>query len=129
MTRTLTLALYVGAGGFIGSILRYLTSLAAERLAGSSALPLGTIIANLSGCLIIGVVAGFAAQRGSLSPEMKLFGMVGVLGGYTTFSAFGLQTIELAMGGNPVMAGMNVAVQTFVGLAAVWGGYYIGRLL
>jgi CrcB protein len=82
---------------------------------------------NVVGCLVIGVVAGrVASGRLHLSPLMRTFLFVGVLGGFTTFSSFGLDTFTLAHGGNHASAFWNVAGDIVVGLGAVWLGFNLG---
>ena len=83
---------------------------------------------NLVGCLCIGLIAGLSENRQIFSLETRTFIVIGLLGGFTTFSAFGHETIQLARDGEAVAAAANVGVQVGVGLAAVWGGYSLSRL-
>lgn len=78
--------IYVGVGGFIGAAMRYLASLATAGW--SVVIPYGTLISNLAGCFVIGVVAGLAADTQSFSPNARLFLATGVCGGFTTMSSF-----------------------------------------
>lgn len=113
----------VGAGGFLGSIGRYLVGVGAERIPGYGSFPFGTVIANLAGCLLIGVLAGIALVRPTtLTDETRLFLIVGVLGGFTTFSAFGLDTLTLLKDESTGYALLNVGLQVGLGLVAVWVG-------
>ena len=115
--------LLVGAGGAIGSIGRYGVGLWSERIPGYGGFPFGTVIANLAGCLIIGVVAGvMLARPGALDSDARLFLVVGVLGGFTTFSAFGLDTLTLIRDQSAGAALLNVGLQVGIGLLAVWAG-------
>ena len=82
----------VGTGGFIGSVLRYLIGLGVHSLLRSATFPYGTLAANLIGCLLIGLLNGLTDERLLLSPQTRLFLMAGMLGGFTTFSAFSLVT-------------------------------------
>jgi CrcB protein len=78
---------------------------------------------NVAGCLLIGAAAAAADTRQLLSPEARLFLMVGVLGGFTTFSTFGYETLALARDGEALRAAANVITHVVLGLAAVWAGY------
>ena len=89
--------------------------------------PLATVIVNLVGCLVIGVLAGLiASNRLALGLYWREFIFVGVLGGFTTFSTFGLDTLTLAQSHSSTNAVLNVALQVIGGLLAVWAGYAIG---
>lgn len=118
--------LAVGAGGFVGAVGRYTLSLALFRLPGGGRFPYGTVAANVLGCLALGLVAGLVESRGFLSPELRLFVMVGVLGGFTTFSAFGYESIQLLRGDGAWLLVLNVAVQVVLGLTAVVVGMRLG---
>ena len=112
--------LLVGAGGFAGAVLRYAVGLLALRWL-PPAFPYGTFLVNVTGCFAIGVLAAaFDTRSAGLAP--RLFWITGVLGGYTTFSAFGLETAGLLGRGSLVAAGLNVGGQVVIGLAAVWAG-------
>ncbi len=115
-------ALLVGAGGMIGSVLRYWVGSAVQgRL--SPAFPYGTLAVNLLGCAAIGALGAWMSARETPPTELRLFVAVGILGGFTTFSAFGWETFALLREGAPQRAFANVALQLVLGLAAVWGGY------
>ncbi|MEM7479576.1 MAG: fluoride efflux transporter CrcB [Acidobacteriota bacterium] len=120
--------LWIGLGGFCGAIARWACAGWIQRLS-DSAFPWGTAVVNGVGCLVIGMVAGWAEGRQVLSPESRAFLVVGVLGSFTTFSTFGLETWELARGGGISAAAGNVGLQVTVGLAAVIAGAQIGRWL
>ncbi|MBM3546640.1 MAG: fluoride efflux transporter CrcB [Alphaproteobacteria bacterium] len=109
--------LWVGLGGAIGSIGRYWLALLFEALI-ASRFPWATVVTNITGSFVIGVVAALP-----LSPTMRQFLMVGVLGGYTTFSAFSLQTLVLAQDGEWPKAVANVLASVILCLAAVWLGH------
>jgi len=90
------------------------------------AVPWATFVVNVIGCLVIGALAGrIATERLHLSPAMRTFLFVGVLGGFTTFSSFGLDTFTLGHGGEHAAAFWNVAGQIGLGLGAVWLGFYL----
>lgn len=114
--------LLVGIGGFLGSIARYLMSGYVQQWSRSISFPYGTLAVNLLGCLIIGFLAQLADARGVFSAESRAFVFVGILGGFTTFSSFGNETMNLLRDGEALLAFANVAVHIVVGLAAVWLG-------
>jgi len=120
----LTLAL-VGFGGLIGASSRYAVGRWVNDMAGNPAFPYGTLAVNVVGCLLIGVLAGLAATRTILGVDTRAFLIVGVLGGFTTYSAFGLETVELIRRGEFFVGLSNVVLQITLGLAAVWVGLKI----
>src|SRR5688572_4708603 len=87
--------LLVGLGGFIGSIGRYKLSGLALHHTADWRFPLGTFIVNITGCFVIGLVAGWAEKQPLVSPDVRVFLFPGILGGFTTFSAFGFETFAL----------------------------------
>lgn len=91
--------------------------------------PAGTLAVNLLGCLAIGLVAALVEERGALDPAARVFLLVGVLGGFTTFSTFGYETVALVRDGNLLLAGGNVAASLAAGLAGVWAGIVVARWL
>jgi CrcB protein len=119
----MTLAFLVGAGGFLGSVARYLLSGWVQRVTQDSWFPYGTMSVNLLGCLIIGVLAGLAESRGILTPYSRAFLLVGMLGGFTTFSSFSYETASLFNGGRVLAAIANVALQVIMGIAITWLSY------
>jgi fluoride exporter len=120
--------LIVGAGGFIGSAFRYMFGGWVQRLSGSGTFPFGTLGVNIAGCLLIGVLGGLAENREVFRPATRLFLMLGVLGGFTTFSTFGYETLALLRDQEWLPAVGNIALQVFGGLAAVWAGYALSNL-
>jgi CrcB protein len=127
--------LIVGLGGFVGSALRYLLGGWVQRVAPVADFPAGTFVVNVLGCLAIGIVAGLVELRHGLGPSVRLFLLVGLLGGFTTFSSFAWETLELARSAGAGAAGAlplafaNVALQVVLGLAAAWAGLALTRLL
>jgi len=117
--------LLVGAGGFVGSALRYIVSTGVQRYLGESWLPYGTLAVNIVGCFVIGLLAGLADSRQLLSPETRLVLMVGLLGGFTTYSTFAYDSLALLKGGGIAAAAAYIVLHVIVGLAAVWLGYRI----
>ena len=117
--------LLVGIGGFIGSVARYLASGYVQQITQSADFPYGTLAVNLIGCFVIGVLAELADARGVFTTESRAFVFVGVLGGFTTFSSFSNETMNLMRDGETLPALANVTVHIVVGLGAVW----LGRLV
>jgi CrcB protein len=120
--------LLVGTGGFVGSVLRYLFSGWIFATLDKPWFPAGTMAVNLVGCLVIGFLGGFFDQRHIFDQEIRLFVFVGILGGFTTFSAFAYETAGLLRDAHPLGAWLNVGMQVFLGLVAVWAGGLISRL-
>lgn len=115
----------VGVGGAVGSIARHWVNLAlAQRLA---SMPSATFVVNVVGCCVVGALAGrLASGRLILAPAAQTFVFVGLLGGFTTFSSFGLETLRLVRGGDYTHAFWNVAGQIGLGLGGVWLGFRLG---
>ena len=112
--------LLVGCGGFVGASLRYLISLRVQQSMGPG-FPWGTFFVNISGCLLIGFLSGLFMAR-SFHPSAGLLMITGVLGGYTTFSSFGLETLNLMAGGRVGTACLYAFSSLAAGLFAVWLG-------
>lgn len=119
--------LMVASGGALGSALRYLVSGAVQGIFPAITLPVGTLAVNASGSLLIGLFAGLVEYRQMFGPGVRLLLVVGVLGGYTTFSAFSLETLSLLRSGQSFAALSNVFVQVFVGVAAAMAGLAAAR--
>jgi CrcB protein len=117
--------LLVGVGGFIGSVLRYLAGGLVQDLSKSVAFPYGTLAVNVIGCFIIGFLSYLAESRGLFTTESRAFVFVGILGGFTTFSTFGNETINLWRDGEHSLVFANIATHLILGLSAVW----LGRVL
>ena len=121
--------LAVAAGGALGSMARHGVNVLFVHLLGR-AIPYATAAVNIAGAAAIGLLAALiAAGRLQLSNEMRTFVFVGILGGFTTFSSFMFDTLTLGHGGGHTLAFWNVALQTALGLAAVWGAYRFGLSL
>ncbi|HZX79481.1 MAG TPA: fluoride efflux transporter CrcB [Lysobacter sp.] len=114
--------LLVGAGGFVGAIARHAMGGWLTTLASQPRFPVGTLAVNVLGCLLIGVFAAIAEAIPSLNGPARLLLVTGVLGGFTTFSAFGLETMLLLRRGDAALAAAYVAASLLLGLAAVWIG-------
>ena len=112
--------LLVGLGGALGSITRYLVSSWVQAASKSVSFPFGTLAVNLAGCFVIGFLAQLAEARGIFSSEARAFVFIGILGGFTTFSSFGNETMNLARGGEMWTAFANIGANVVIGLIAVW---------
>ena len=121
--------LIVGAGGFLGSAARYLVTGWATQLTQASRFPAGTAVVNITGCLLIGLLAGIAEHGHLMSASTRMFLLTGVLGGYTTYSAFAYETWFLGRSSMPWAAAGNVALQVVAGLGAVWLGAAVAARL
>jgi CrcB protein len=117
----------VAIGGALGALARHGVNHVVHARWLATRFPVGTAVVNLSGCFIIGLLAGLlAADRLALRAPAREFVFVGLLGGFTTFSSFGLETLVLTRGASAGLAALNVALQVVGGLAAVWLGYQLG---
>jgi CrcB protein len=116
--------LLIALGGGIGSVARYLIDGWVQR-ATSSSFPTGTLLVNVSGCFAIGLLTALFAES-TLREEYRVALLVGVLGGYTTFSSFGRDTFKLASDGQFLYAAANLLLTNVFGLAAVWLGHRVG---
>lgn len=119
--------LLVGSGGAIGALLRYIVSGCVHRILGIG-FPWGTLAVNVLGCLFIGFAWAFA-EASPVSPAVRVFFLTGILGAFTTFSAFGIETISLLRQGDVALGIANVIGSNVAGLLAVVGGFALARLL
>ncbi len=119
--------LFIALGGALGSVARYAASATIARSV-SEVFPWGTLFVNVTGCFIIGLFAMLTGPHGRIlvPPDVRQFFMVGVCGGYTTFSSFSLQTLTLARAGDMVRAGGNVVASVLFCLIGVWLGAAAG---
>lgn len=120
--------LWVGAGGFLGSVGRFVIAGFFNRLSPALAFPIGTLAVNILGCFLIGLLHGLAESRNILGTDTRIFLFIGVLGGFTTYSTFGFESLALLKDGAMLKASANIIIHVFVGLAAVWLGDTLGRL-
>jgi CrcB protein len=121
--------LWVAIGGAIGSVARYwLSGVVAEKY--GTSFPWGTLVINVGGSFVIGIIGAMASPEGRLSTQSRIFAtqfiMVGICGGYTTFSSFSWQTLQLAQQRQWLYAGGNVLLSVLLCMIAVWLGYLIG---
>ncbi len=119
--------LLVGIGGLLGASMRYLAAAWVQNAVAGAGFPYGTLAVNAAGCLLIGLIVGFFEARQPLSSEAQAFAIVGVLGGFTTFSAFGMDTIRLVRDGSYLAGSANVVLQVAIGLSAVAVGLRLGQ--
>lgn len=122
--------LWIGLGGALGSIGRFwLSGFAAQRI--GETFPWGTLIVNVSGSFVIGLFATLTDPDGRflVHPNIRQFFMIGICGGYTTFSSFSLQTLNLARDGEWYYAAGNVLLSVVLCLCGVWLGYFAAQIL
>jgi CrcB protein len=126
--------LWIGIGGALGSVARFwLNGIVSEKLAAGATFPLGTLVVNAAGSLIIGLLAALVMPEGRMSSEGRAFVtqffMVGICGGFTTFSSFSLQTLTLIREREWLYAGGNVLLSVALCLLATWLGFMLGLAL
>jgi CrcB protein len=122
-------ALLVGLGGFLGSIARFLLSGIVDKNILWGAFPYGTLTVNALGCFAIGILGGLIESRDFLSPEQRIFLLIGLLGGFTTFSTFAYQTLGLFNASDLMRAGLNATLHVLICLILVWVGHQIIRYI
>jgi len=115
----------IGAGGALGALLRYVTTGLAQPA--DLAFPVGTLVVNVVGCFVIGILSALFAGPHLVREEFRLAVMIGLLGGFTTFSSFAWESFALANDGQIRLALLNVVASNLFGLTAAWIGYRIGQ--
>ncbi len=123
MQAALISAVIVGSGGFLGALARYGLSGMVHRQLPYTTFPVGTLVVNLLGCLLIGVIAGLAESRQLFGPELRAFALIGILGGFTTFSTFGYESFLMLRDGEFLWTAINIGLNVTLGLTLVWLGY------
>jgi fluoride exporter len=118
--------IYIAIGGAIGSVLRFLTTFFVSKI-WSNQFPLATFIANLAGCFLIGLFIGILTKNNLAESNLKWFLVTGFCGGYTTFSAFGIENYNLLQNNNPLMAFGYISLSVILGLFAVWFGLLLSK--
>ncbi len=127
MTNPWVISLLVGGGGFVGSLTRYGLAVAAQRIA--FVWPLGTLAANILGCLIIGIITGLAERSGSISPAVRLAVATGFCGGLTTMSSMIYETGQMLRDSEYLHAGLYAAGSFFISMLAFVAGIVAVRIL
>jgi CrcB protein len=118
--------LIIGLGGGIGSVLRYLTQVYIGRWT-TLTFPVGTLLVNVSGCLLIGLLYGFSQKHTAITLEWQLFFITGLCGGYTTFSSFSYESVSLLKQGNYTYFILYTSLSFVLGLIATVGGTAIAK--
>lgn len=120
--------LLVGLGGFLGTLARYwLSGLIARRY--GETFPYGTLIVNALGCFLIGFLFYIFYERTLTAPTERTVVLIGLLGGFTTFSSYGLQTFTLLRNGEVFLALTNIAASNVICLVLVWAGYSLAKAI
>ena len=120
--------LLIGLAGLVGTLCRYWLSGVVARRYGET-FPAGTLVVNLVGCLLIGFLFHLFQERYVAGQTARTVVLVGFLGGFTTFSSYGLQTFTLLRDGEFAYAALNVVASNLLGILLVWGGYMLAKLL
>lgn len=118
--------LLVFIGGGLGAVARYLLQGGVYRVTGAS-FPYGTIVVNILGCFVIGLLMSSMEERFLAAPSLRIFLTIGILGGFTTFSSFSYETMALFREGDLLMGGLNVMASMVICLGATWLGLGLGR--
>lgn len=119
--------LVIGLGGFAGALARYGLSGLVNR-ATNTVFPYGTLVVNVIGCFLIGIVLSLIEGRTDLSPNVQLFVVIGLLSSFTTFSTLGHETLSLLQSGQHALALVNMAANALVGVLAVLAGHALVRV-
>lgn len=118
---------YIGCGGFLGAVSRFIISGWVQSISRSGTFPWGTLGVNLIGCFFIGLLGGMADHHELFSPETRLFLFIGILGSFTTFSTFGYESLALIRDQQIMSVLFNIFAHVVFGLAAAWVGYSISQ--
>ena len=118
----------VGFGGFIGSICRYYSQQLVAKFF-LSTFPYGTLVVNIVGCFLVGLVLGFADKGNVLSPEWRMFLATGFCGGFTTFSTFSYESTQLINNGEYFYLALYISASVLIGVLATFAGITITKLI
>ena len=118
----------IAVAGAAGAVSRYGVGLWAQRQLGSH-FAFGTLIVNVLGCLLLGLVLEMESQTEWVGTSWRLFLAIGFMGAFTTFSTFGFETLKFMQAGNHQLAMLNVAANLILGLLAVWLGWMLARAM
>ena len=118
--------LYIALGGALGSVLRYAIVLLVSKF-GAHQFPTATFIANILGCFLIGIFIGFLEKYHITEGQLKWFLVTGFCGGFTTFSAFSVENINLFQSNNSLLALLYICLSIILGIIAVWMGLFIAK--
>ena len=116
----------IAFAGLVGTLIRYWLSGFVARQYGET-FPWGTLVVNLIGCFLAGAIYYLSDERFLISPTLRTIILIGLLGGLTTFSSYGLQTFTLLRDGEIGLATLNIAVSNVLGLFMVWAGYVVSK--
>jgi len=121
--------LLIAAGGALGTLARYGTGTLLFSLMEKYRFPFGTLTVNLLGCLLIGLLQGLYLDRAWIRPEYQVAIVVGFMGGFTTFSSFGWETVSFLNDGQFARATLNIALNNVIGLFLVFAGYKLSKMI
>jgi CrcB protein len=121
--------IFVAIGGALGSVFRYILSTWTQTVSKSIDFPYGTLAVNLIGCFVIGFLAELAEARGVFTSDSRAFVFIGILGGFTTFSSFSNETVNLLRDGETLNALANVGANVIFGLILIWLGRTVAYLI
>jgi fluoride exporter len=120
--------LFVGIGGFVGSVARFWVGSYIGGKMGAR-FPYGTFVVNISGSFLIGLVLTLMAEKTDWNPDLRYLIPIGLIGGYTTFSAFEYETFRLFQDGQLLTAALNVTLSVVIGFAGVWAGAVAAKII
>lgn len=120
--------LLIGFAGFVGTLSRYWMSGVIAKRYGET-FPMGTLVVNLLGCFLVGLLFYLLEERFLVNQAVRSAILIGFLGGYTTFSSFGLQSFTLMQDGEFGLAVLNITASNVIGLLLVWAGYTLAKIL
>lgn len=125
---TMFKTILIGLAGLTGTLLRYWLSGLIARQYGET-FPWGTMAVNMIGCFLTGAIFNLTEERFLISPTLRMMILIGLMGGFTTFSSYGLQTFTLLRDGELGLATLNIGVSNALGLLLVWAGYALVKVL